>query len=219
MSQFLPEGFGEDQPKTTSTVPTRGPEQYLSPEERSFLQRIMAFPADLPPQFRSWMLDYIAVNGLEIPISQVRGYENAVQKIVDKTIQQFQSTIYTHTVSGALQGTTSSSYTDLATPGPTLSSLPDGSYLLWYGAYIDQDADVQSAMSLSINSASAVDLDAVKGGVDGLSGDQVRMSISRAVAKTLSGGSNTITCKYKRITGSATPQWDNRWIIALRIGA
>lgn len=200
----------------------KGPEAFLSGEERKQLQRMLGFPEDLPMKYKQWMTDYLAVNGLEIPISQVRGYENAVQAIVDTSIagamSQFQSQIYSATVGGAAESTSSASYTNLATTGPTISGAADGSYIIWLGCFLYADADVRGAMSLSINAGTAVDADAVQAGVDGLAGDEVRMSISRAVTKTLSGGSNTIQAKYKKIAGSGDPNFSDRWIIALRVG-
>lgn len=54
-------------------LPDRGPEDYLTPEERKFLQRILNYPEDLPPKFKAWLIDNEAVNGAQIPASRIVG--------------------------------------------------------------------------------------------------------------------------------------------------
>lgn len=204
MSQFLPAPI--EQPKQQAVVPAKGPEDFLSLDERQFLQRILNYPEDLPSKFRSWLVDFIAVNIPMIPISQIVGFT------------QFQAR--SETVTGS-QSCTNTNYGNLATPGPTLTGISDGAYLIWFGFKTDQDADCQAFMSLSINGSAASDTDACQTGVDGLAGDQVRASISRAVSKSLkNSNNNTIQAKYKAVQGNGSwPSIANRWIIALRIGA
>lgn len=80
MSQFLPDGF--EQPKPTKT-PEQGPESYLTPDERKFWQRGLGFPEDFPPRFKSWLIDFMAVNIPQIPISQVTGVPQTL-KVLDR---------------------------------------------------------------------------------------------------------------------------------------
>lgn len=190
----------------------KGPEAFLSQQEREMLQRLLKFPEEIPKEHKEWITDYIAVNGLELPIGQVRGLTKWMD---DHTVRVWQAE-----VAGGLQGTTSATYTDLSTAGPSLTGMPDGSYIIIHGAYYEGDADVRGAMALSINGGAASDTDATQAGVDGLSGDQVRMSISTANAKTLSNaGSNSITAKYRRIAGTtSSAAFNDRFIIAMRTG-
>ena len=74
MSQFLP----DQMPQTEQRQETKGPESYLSLEERKALQRSLSFPEDLPPKFKSWLIDFIAVNIPQIPISQIVGFDHLV---------------------------------------------------------------------------------------------------------------------------------------------
>lgn len=70
MSQFLPEEFEK---KRNLRIPERGPADFLSGEEREFMQRLLGFPEDFPPKFKSWLIDNEAVNGAQIPASRIVG--------------------------------------------------------------------------------------------------------------------------------------------------
>jgi hypothetical protein len=73
MSQFMPDSQ-ERQPST----PPKGPEEYLSPDERKFIQRYLSFPEDLPPKFRSWVVDQTVTNASQIQASQIAGLDNTL---------------------------------------------------------------------------------------------------------------------------------------------
>ena len=53
----------------------KGPEAFLSIEERKMLQRILSFPEELPQKFASWIVEYMKVNAEEIPASAIVGSE------------------------------------------------------------------------------------------------------------------------------------------------
>ena len=53
----------------------KGPEAFLSIEERKMLQRILSFPEELPQKFASWVVEYMKVNAEEIPASAIVGSE------------------------------------------------------------------------------------------------------------------------------------------------
>lgn len=58
----------------------KGPETFLTNDERKALQRTLGFPEDLPPKFKSWITDYLSVNFPQIPITQVSGFEKYLYK-------------------------------------------------------------------------------------------------------------------------------------------
>lgn len=58
----------------------KGPETFLTNEERRNLQRTLGFPEDLPPKFKSWVQEYLSVNFPQIPITQVSGFEKYLYK-------------------------------------------------------------------------------------------------------------------------------------------
>lgn len=110
------------------------------------------------------------------------------------------------------QGTTSSTYGDLATVGPTLTGLPDGKYLFVYGSVaVGVAATTAAIQSIQVNSTTAVDADACQN-----SGSS-QCSISMASIKTLSNaGNNTVACKYRSSDNVNTSSFARRWLIALR---
>ena len=71
MSQFMPEERKEEKVQ----IPDKGPVDYLSQQEREFLHRLLSFPEDLPPKFKSWLTENEAVNGGKIPASRIVGLE------------------------------------------------------------------------------------------------------------------------------------------------
>ena len=197
MSQFMP----DEQPKGQTFAPPKGPEEYLSPDERKFLGRYLSFPEDIPPRFKSWLIDFIAVNIPQIPISQVTGFKQVEQ------VEVFTAEVLTS------QTTTSTSYTNLGTVGPEKTGLRAGQYLILFGSRQGTSSSgTASSMSVSINGAAASDNDQAWSATISLD-----VSVSRAVVKNLALASNTITCKYRAVFGG-TSTFTNRWLVAQRIG-
>lgn len=195
---------GASATQETALQAEKGVDSFLSSEERAQVQRFLNFPEEFPKVFKSWLLDFIAVNGLAIPISQISGFSQFTAR---------SSEVF------ATESVTGASYGNIASVGPTLSGLSDGQWIFWYGLYSDSDADVQVAASLSFNGVTATDADGIRGGVDGLVGDQTRISIMRGVFKILTnGGSNEVQMKYKKIAGASNPTVGTRWLIGLKTG-
>lgn len=137
---------------------------------------------------------WIEQAGLAITISQIVGF------------QQFAAQVATSILTS--ETTTSTSYTDLATPGPQLTTLPDGRYVLLFGAFASNSGTGVSVFSPTINNAAAVDAD--QGGMSGTQG----LYSTRATTATLASGTNTVKLQYKVNSGTGT--FLNRWLIALR---
>lgn len=153
---------------------------------------IFDFSADALAQLRLWLEQ----NPPAIGISNILGFS--------------QFTANSNSVITA-ETTTSASYTDLATVGPTLTGLPDGQYIILYGAASSSSATgTQTAfVSVSVNGATAVDNDGAENQNNAIA------SVARAITSTLSnGGNNTITLKYRSTSGTATFAF--RWLIALK---
>lgn len=194
----------------------KGQESYLSQEERALVGRLLGAQEDIPKSFIDWMVDAVAVNIPLIPISQVQGFRSYKQAVEDAqaAIEANQVVVTQGTVLD-FGSTSSDTFTDLATAGPTLSDLADGSYILMFGAGMSNNTNGGFAqMSVSVNAASASADDCVHmGGLAGVGGSSMR-----AVAKTLSAGSNEVVCKYRRPTATGTAQFERRWILAMKIG-
>jgi len=116
----------------------------------------------------------------------------------------------------AEETTTSNTYTNLTTPGPLLTGLPDGKYTITWGASAKiSSATTRARMSVSLNGG-AVDntLQAYTSNTGGMTG------ISFSTSQTLQGqsGGNSIRCMYAQgSSGSATATFGSRWLIAIRI--
>lgn len=170
----------------------------LSPQERSIWQRFSGTPNDLSPEFKNWLKQFVLAEVVpEIPVYQLQGWA------------QFSGSYAEVAASEAI---TSTSYTDLTTSGPSLTGLSPGIYLILFGAKVSHsDQGGTSRMSLSLNGSTATDAD---GWIQtNFSGSTSPM---RAIQKTLSESSNSITCKYK--VGGGTGTWSDRWLITMRTG-
>lgn len=162
----------------------------------------LGHPLEFPPEFKQWLADYVARSVPKLPISQVFGFQ--LQRIRSATVDTAQTT-------------TSTSYTDLSTAGPTLSELANGWYLLIFGG--DGSASTASAsprMSPSINGATAVDADAVV--LSAHFNDQTAISTNLRVLMVhlnTPGGNNEIIMKYR--TAAGTARFAFRFLHAIKV--
>lgn len=173
---------------------TEAPDWFL----RYFRKAMTDVLFNIPDQTVTWLTDQVALRGLAVPIGQVIGFSRF--------------TANPATDVAAAETTTSTTYGDLATVGPTLTGVPDGSYLVIFGCFASTDTDgFISRMSIQVNGTAAADADSLA------TGNQYGVSLMRIVSKTLStGGNNTITAKYKTQTATHTSSFSDRWMVALR---
>jgi hypothetical protein len=203
---------------------TRGDEieqSFLSPEERADVKRMLKFPEEYPRELGAWVTDYVGTNAF-LQKSQVQGLPLLFTQVadavttLDATVQALEDSQIVVTYAEVLTEqtlTTGSSYADLGTVGPTLSGLVNGQYLILFGSFIRQSGTGDHYVSISINGAGASDTDSslfIGGG---------GASVTRAVVKTLSNGSNEIKMKYKQTFYTADASFGFRWLYALKIGA
>lgn len=110
---------------------------------------------------------------------------------------------------------TSSTYGDLTHAGPALTGLPDGKYVMLWGANAAGNPSVSNAqMAVSVNGGTAPN------------GDHTLVAITSSLGVTAvmiadtvtlaAGGNNSITAKYASSDNASTCTWNNRWLIALR---
>ena len=182
-------------------TPAKGPDAFLSRDEETFLARMLSHPESFPPQFKSWLTEHMSINMQPVPASLVRGGQST-------TVVQAQ--VLTS------EATTSTTYTALATAGPSVSDLADGNYLIWFGFRSQPPNNTVALMALEVNGAAASDNDAVSV-ANGATG-AADMSSSRAISKTLANNNNnTITAKY-RVTAANSTSFQNRWMVVMRVG-
>lgn len=213
MSNFLPDGFKADnQLVAGSSTEQAAAKPKVTDADKELAKRIFR-PELVPDAFMAYLTDYIAVNQLPIPLSMIQGYPLTAP---------FHAEVSTSEV------TSSTSYTDLSTAGPTITkgtaststalgttSLPDGIYLVMFGfSGFCNNKNHKAYMSISVNGAAASDADSCYTEGDGSSHG---VSVSRAVVKTLTGGvqTNSIAAKFRTTAGNST--FESRWIIAQRL--
>lgn len=189
----------------TAQAQEKGPESFLSPEERKTLQRMLAFPEEFPSELWSAMADKLAVDGLQIPFSQIVG---AIQYRPDIS-------------TGAFSGATWTTYQSVGAPSLTVGP---GRYLLQYGWGVVQNASSNIGtlkMAPSINGATPSDADAVDT-VTVLNNTSLATAIASVAFKsffriaTLTEQNNTIELQTKVSNGD----WfaDRAWLFAIKIG-
>src|SRR3990167_8443773 len=97
----------------------------------------------LPKDTIGYLVERIAMDGLQIPVSQLSGFTSFTAQAAEIVTEET---------------TTSLTYTDLATVGPTKTGLPDGLYLLIYGAAMASSAAGNAVyVSVEVNAAAAAD--------------------------------------------------------------
>lgn len=187
----------------SSVVPERKPlDAELTDKERELLSKMFSNPLLFPREFKSWISNYLALNGLDIPISQIQGFTSFSANLSEVATNE-----------SLAAGTTT--YSNLATVGPELTGLPDGQYLIGYGCNASRDTQQRTLYySPSFNGAAASDNDAAQ--VDTNTTDYV--TLVRFTTETLdAGGNNSITMKYRQSGASTVASYKNRWLVCLRI--
>lgn len=207
MSMFLPDG-------AQGTVPPSGVTDFspatdeVTSSDIAIMQRVLSAaaqnPSMIPESFMAYVLDWLQVNNLQIPIGQVFGF------------QKFLSTQVTvdFISDNGVGTTTSATYGDLtgATAGPELDGLPDGKYLILFGAAAGSGvtATETALVSILVNGVAATDNDAAQNQNAALA------SIVRGVPKSLSNnGSSSVKLVYRE-AGGGSGTFSFRWLAAIR---
>jgi hypothetical protein len=168
----------------------------VAPGQRPIITDLMR---DVSPNVLEQLRFWLEMNPPAIPITQFPGFT------------QFQSQ-YAY-LFPAVQSTTSSAFVDLATPGPSLSGLPTGQYVISHGcaSYINVVGGGREArQGLSINGSTPIDNDTC------IQEGNNFASLAITVQKTLANASNTITCKYASQDNVTQAFFARRWLMALK---
>lgn len=172
-------------------------DQYLTPEERSTLQRLLSAPEEFPREFGSWISAYLAVNG-ELDKRQINGVSNFSVYPADEVVDE--------------DSVSSTSFGDLSHVGPSLTGLKNGLYIVQFGGLARAgDADGSYAIeTISVNGT--VTSDEIWAGAN-------FSSVSKTAHVALTqGNNNSIVAKYRRFGGAAAVTWRQRWMVAIRYG-
>jgi hypothetical protein len=159
------------------------------------IHSIFDFTAESLEQLAFWLEQ----RGIHIPISQILGFSQFVLK---------------YATVDAGEATTSTTFTDLATVGPSLTGLSNGTYAVLFGCWGQStDATQPARMSISVNGVAAAAGDGIQ-----IPSSAAQMSSMRLIQETLSsGGNNSIAAKYCVAGGVNTATFAHRWIAALRV--
>ena len=104
--------------------------------------------------------------------------------------------------------TTSTSFTDLATAGPAVTTTTGVEVIIMWGAFAANSTTAESQMSIAVSGASTIAATTnYMFIVDGTERVGAMYSINLAVT----AGSNTFTAKYK-VGSASTGTWSNRFI-------
>lgn len=185
----------------------KGPEAFLTNEERKDLQRSLSYPEDLPPKFKNWIQEYIAVNIPQIPISNIVGFQIFKDQLAAQDAAIAAAAVTVSSTANEATITAGGALND-----PQLTALQSGTYIFHFGCL----AGISGSGTDSINA----DL-AFAGVADTASriqnGFGPATSISRAYKKVLSTATD-VSMHYGQ-SGGSSPSWSARWIVALRTGA
>lgn len=168
----------------------------LTEEERDQVTRLLSAPIFFPRQFREWLPDFVANNIPLIPYTHFFGAKTNLARSGD----------YIQTD----ETQSSATYDDLATEGPIVSGLANGTYLVLFGCRMNGEG---SFASIAVNGVMPTDDD------DSVSQSQSDMPTGRGVFVTLDGDNdNSVKMVYRR-EGGAAPHFFDRWLVLIRIGS
>lgn len=219
-------------PETTTFDTEGGPFQPTDREKRLF-QWMFSQTQDFAEVFKKWVPEWVALTGLNVPIGQIVGWRTQFspvaslppspadgQRVTFDTGQTgvYWDMVYSTTLSKWIfvggppisaevttgESTTSVSYVDLATVGPSLTAPLAGSYLVTFGATLNiASAGNTARATVKVGAAAAGDTNSVRGG-------DVDTSVARAMPLTLAAG-DVLLMQYRGTTGLSST-FRNRFI-------
>lgn len=95
-------------------------QQEFSPEDKELLQRLLFRPMLLPPDFKSWLYKFASTDAAP-HFQELLGTRSRRWRVATPVLP--------------LEFTSSTTYTDLATVGPQLTGLENGTYMVVFGFY------------------------------------------------------------------------------------
>lgn len=156
---------------------------------------ILSDPMNLPSTFWDYMVRKWLADAPVFPISQVFGFTGF--------------TFQAATTIAAGEATTSTSYVDLATVGPTLFGLGKGKYAIFFGAQCQPTSPSVALMSISVtNVAAATDADAIVVSA-------ANETCTGVILKDLTNDINGLQAQY-RSSGGNSCSFSGRKLIAVK---
>ncbi len=200
-----------DYDSSSIRAPSRGDDEHLTRDEEQFIRRYLSRPESFTEQFWRAVLQKSALDQELIPQSNVQGLRRLQDK-VDASVAALEANRVRASVAeiATAEGANwDSPPADLTTPGPSLSGLVAGSYVIFAQTYIDPGS-VRGIATVLVNGASVFTLSRI--------GPNSETEISFAAA-TLASASNTVTIKYHKSDAVGTATFSNRRLLAMKLGS
>jgi hypothetical protein len=221
ISNFLPDVAAKD------AIQPAAPTENLEGDillGRRILEALAQRPERIPSSFIAQIIDQVQVSNILVPIGQIVGFTPYANNIASQgtalasTVSDVaalaaqledQFTILSDFVA-TQQSTTSNTYTSLATAGPQITGVDDGSYLVVWGFTGHSSAGTDYArMGIKVDTTEPVDFDSC------ITAPTTFSSVSRAKNVVLTGGGNhTLLCRYRVDSGTGT--FSGRWMLAFK---
>lgn len=130
----------------------------LTEAELGVLKKVFSSPLDIPAEWKAWLVAYLEANPPDLPINQSIGFVNLVSSAIDNAnaaaaaaqaaADAAAATIF-HPEIATTAGVTGTGG-DASTPGPSITGLATGVYVVMAGADMASDfGAVNLAMTLS----------------------------------------------------------------------
>lgn len=163
------------------------------PIEQADFDQYLKNPILYPEAFKDWISDWYATNVPKLHVSQIFGFKLQSMKVAENI--------------ATAESTTSASYVDLATVGPTLTGISNGFYVVIWGCHASNSLAGQ--IGVSVDGATPTgDLQMT---VDGLAGAMAAVG-RMAIADLSTGDDNhTLQLKYKATSVQ------HRWLHAMKV--
>jgi hypothetical protein len=123
------------------------------------------------------------------------------------------------------QSTTSATFVDLGTRGPELTKMADGNWIAIWGCLVTNDAGGDVVAQMSILPSWAGESDSQVASTASAVSTRANMVYSRAfgaqgpaAVDSTGQGNNSMRARYRRQSGTGTPTFSNRWLVAVRTG-
>lgn len=116
------------------------------------------------------------------------------------------------------QATGSTSYTDLATVGPTVTLITGTDAIIDFGCLYFDDGNLgnDGIMSVAVSGATTIAASDTWYAF-GSQGVNIEPTSNGYKFTNLNPGSNTFTAKYKKSGGTSTASFQNRWLIVVAL--
>jgi hypothetical protein len=171
-------------------------QQEFTPEDKQLLQRLLFRPMLLPPEFKSWLYKFASTDAAP-HFQEILGTRSRRWRIATPVLP--------------LEYTTSVTYADLATVGPQLTGLENGTYMVIFGFYTQGGGSGSRYCQVQYNDQTAVPPPSPQ--VDIVTEGQAVMF---HLVELKHQNNNKMTMKYRVPVSNGG--FSTRWLHAVQVG-